>query len=43
MIEIEPVGNFIELELFDVYTDRYYLSQFLITEENEEVRHANID
>lgn len=43
MIEIEPVGNFIELELFDVYTDRYYLSQFQIMEENEEVRHANID
>ena len=43
MIEIEPVGNFIELELFDVYTDRYYLSQFQIMEENEEVHHANID
>lgn len=43
MVELEPVGNSIELELFDVYTDRYYLSQFQIMEETEEVRHANID
>lgn len=43
MNEIEPIGNSIELVLFDVYTDRYYLSQFQIMEENEEVHHANID
>lgn len=43
MVELEPVGNIVELELFDVYTDRYYLSQFLILEENEEVRHETVD
>lgn len=43
MVELEPVGNFIEVELFDVYTDRYYVSQFQLLEENKEVHHEISD
>lgn len=52
MVELEPVGNqlslvnvgnSISLQLFDVYTDHYYLNQFLMLEEHEEVVHANSD
>lgn len=50
MIEIEPVGNQlfldeignqVSLQLFDVFTDHYYLSQFQIMQEHGEVLHAN--
>lgn len=49
-VEIEPIGNQVELlslgnsvevSIFDVYTDRAFLSQFQINEENKEVRHAD--
>ena len=43
MVEIEPVGNFVNIELFDVYTDRYYVSQFQLLEDNREVLHESID
>ena len=43
MVELEPVGNFIEVELFDVYTDRYYVSQFQLLEDNREMLHENSD
>lgn len=51
MIEIEPIGNqltldaagnFISLELFDVFTDRYYISQFQMSEDYVEVLHEDI-
>lgn len=51
-VQIEPIGNQtllsmignrIELTLFDVHTDRYFLSQFQITEEHKEVTHEGSD
>ena len=42
-LSLDDVGNSVSLQLFDVFTDHYFLSQFLILEEHEEVIHANID
>lgn len=43
MVELDPVGNFIDIELFDVFTDRYYVSQFQLLEDNRKVLHENSD
>lgn len=36
-VELTPAGNSVELGLFDVYTNRYFLSPFQITEVHQEV------
>lgn len=38
-IELIPVENSVELGLFNVYTNRYFLSPFQITEVHQEVSH----
>lgn len=38
--EIEALGNRVEVALYDVFTQRYMLTQFQIDEVNEEVRHG---
>lgn len=39
--ELSAVGNDAEVTTFDVFTERSYISQFQISEENEEVRHED--
>jgi len=48
MVDLEPVGNQtqvssvgnqVESSLFDIFTDRYFLSQFQLIEEHKEVTH----
>lgn len=41
--QVYEVGNHVEVKLFDVFTDRYFISQFQIAEEHREVTHANND
>jgi len=36
-VEIQPIGNSVELSTFDVYTTSYFLSAAQILEEHEEV------
>jgi hypothetical protein len=36
-VEIQPIGNSVEVSLFDVYTTEYFLSAAQILEEHEEV------
>ena len=36
-VEIQPIGNSVELSTFDVYTTSYFLSVAQILEEHEEV------
>lgn len=40
-IELTTIDNSVELALFDVYTNRYFLSQFQITEIHQEVSHED--
>ncbi len=35
-VEIQPIGNSVELSTFDVYTTSYFLQPTLILEEHEE-------
>ena len=36
-VEIQPIGNSVELSTFDVYTTSYFLSAAQTLEEHEEV------
>ncbi len=36
-VEIQPIGNSVELSTFDVYTTSYFLSVAQILEEHKEV------
>ena len=36
-VEIQPIGNSVELSTFDVYTTSYFLQPTMILEEHEEV------
>ena len=40
-VELKEVGNSVEITTFDVFTERGFISQFQISEENEEVRHED--
>lgn len=37
-VEIQPMGNSVELSTFDVYTTSYFLQPTMILEEHEEVK-----
>jgi hypothetical protein len=37
--ELTAIGNSVELTVYNVFTSRSYITQFQISEENEEVGH----
>ena len=39
-VEIQPIGNSVEVSLFDVYTTEYFLSAAQILDEHEEVKNV---
>ena len=39
-VEIQPMGNSMELSTFDVYTTSYFLSTAQLLEEHEEVKNV---
>jgi hypothetical protein len=39
-VEIQPIGNSVELSTFDVYTTEYFLSAAQTMEEHEEVKNV---
>ena len=39
-VEIQPIGNSVELSTFDVYTTTYFLSVAQTLEEHEEVKNV---
>ena len=39
-VEIQPIGNSMELSTFDVYTTSYFLSVAQTLEEHEEVKNV---
>jgi hypothetical protein len=39
-VEIQPIGNSVELSTFDVYTTSYFLSVAQTLEEHEEVKNV---
>lgn len=41
-VEIEPIGNSVEIEVFDVYTTEYFLYGAQILEEHEEVKEDGV-
>lgn len=41
MIELEIIENSVELALFDVFTNRYFVTQFQIEELHQEVSHED--
>ena len=39
-VEIQPIGNSVELSTFDIYTTSYFLSVAQTLEEHEEVKNV---